>query len=475
MRSIRWKLILAASLVVSVPVLILNRYAVQSFDRFTRKALEEEMIGHARLIGSQYLGLPRESPDRPGRIPDARFIEMVRTCAPRIQSRVQILAPDGTVLVDSDPNAPSGASLADLPHIARAIGGRYGPDWRLTPDRKFVFYFAALPIPDGDRVAGIVHVTRHTGPITTAIRKMILDLRLTLAASVGAAVLLSTLLAHTLTGRLRRLTRAAQDYAKGESILDVPVRGRDEIAQLGAALARMSRDIEQRYRYNQDFVSTVIHELRSPITAIRGAAEILAQGAADNAPARDKFLNNILFEVQRTERMVGALNALTKLDTDIAHEPREDVDYGACVRAILDRLGPTFDPGHAPISLKLPDFPIRARVVSGRIEQVLANLLENAVRYTPPTGRIDVTVEEGPGRTVVTRVADTGCGIAPSNLGRVFDRFFTTEPKGQPREYGSGLGLAVAKTIVESHRGTIAAESAPGQGATFTFVLPAAG
>ena len=103
----------------------------------------------------------------------------------------------------------------------------------------------------------------------------------------------------------------------------------------------------------------------------------------------------------------------------------------------------------------------------------MGNLLDNAARYTPASGCIEVRVEAGPDDTVVTSVRDTGCGIAPSNLGKVFDRFFTTEPKDKPKDYGSGLGLAIAKSIVENHQGRIWVESTPGQGTTFFFSLPA--
>jgi two-component system phosphate regulon sensor histidine kinase PhoR len=211
-----------------------------------------------------------------------------------------------------------------------------------------------------------------------------------------------------------------------------------------------------------------------PITAIKGAAELLEHGAYGREDARVKFLGNIRFEADRLARLVWELNELTKLDAEIPHAQKERVDYGACVREIVDRLTSTLDAGHAAIRVTVPDKPVFARVIPGRIEQVVGNLIDNAVRYTPADGRIDVRVAPGPDQTVLTTVQDTGCGIAPSNLAKVFDRFFTTEPKDKPKDYGSGLGLAIAKSIVEAHQGRIRVESVPGQGAAFTFSLPQA-
>ena len=255
--------------------------------------------------------------------------------------------------------------------------------------------------------------------------------------------------------------------------LDVRVGGRDEIAELARALNHMAAELQRTNQYNREFISTVMHELKMPITAIKGAAELLEQGAFAKEEARVKFLGNIRFETERLARMVWELNELTKLDTEMPHASKEKTDYGRCVRDIVERFETTLDSPHATIRVVLPAKPVFARILPGRIEQVVGNLLDNAVRYTPASGLIEVTVEPGADSTVVTCVRDTGCGIAPSNLAKVFDRFFTTEPKDRPKDYGSGLGLAIAKSIVEHHQGSIAVESTLGQGATFSFRLPA--
>jgi two-component system sensor histidine kinase ChvG len=471
MRSIRWKIMLTAFFIVFLPIYSLNRYAVKSFDRFTSKALEEEMISHAFMFGEQYktmvLGLGES------RIKDMRteFAELLRLYGPQLHSHLRVLSPRGIVLFDSDMDSTVGADLSGCTEIVKAMRGRYGARWRVTDDRKYVYYYSALPLLHENTLVGIAYVVRHTSQITGAIKIMLHDQRFAMVMSILFGALLSAVLAQTMTRRLRRLTQASIEYARGHAPLDLNIKGEDEIGDLGRAVTYMAEEIERRNEYNRDFVSTIMHEMKTPVTAIKGAAEVLEGGAVDKKDARKKFLGNIRYEADRLTRMVGELSELTKLDVETLRGQKEKVDYCTCIREILDRIIPTFDEDRATFTASIPGDAIPTMVMPGRIEQVVANLLENAFRYTPTTGHVKLVVSRD-GRDVLTCVKDTGPGITAGSAYRIFERFYTTEPKGVPKEYGSGLGLAVAKSIVENHHGRIWATSDPGEGATFTFSLP---
>jgi two-component system, OmpR family, sensor histidine kinase ChvG len=470
--SIRWKLVLTSALLVFLPVYFLNRYAIEAFDRFTREALEEEMISHAMMLGEQYKVLVLAARDD-GALDDA-FGDMVRLSGSRLKSQFTILTPDGRVHARSGTPHLADNDVKGLPEVARALGGRYGARNALTEDRQYMYYYIALPVVQDGKLVAVVHVARHTGPIIKAIKRMTQGQRLAMFSALGLAILASAVLALTLTRRLRLLTRASMDYARGDAAMDIRIRGRDEIGELARAFNHMTAEIEKRSRYNRDMISTVMHELRAPLTAIKGACEVLDQGAADNPEARRKFLSNIVFETDRMTRMVRQLGKLTELDTEDLRGKKQTVDYVETVRKIVERLVPAVPPGSAHIEVSLPDDAIAVRIFPDRIQQVIANLVENAVRYTPADGRIELAVEPGPARCVTTTVRDTGCGIAEANIGRLFDRFFTTEPKDRATAYGSGLGLAIARSIVENHQGSIRAESQAGAGAAFIFTLPVA-
>ncbi|MEI6217506.1 MAG: HAMP domain-containing sensor histidine kinase [bacterium] len=473
MKSIRWKIVLLCVIVIVVPVLLLNYYTVSVFNRFTTRDLEEHMIHSAFMVSEQYKSLLDES----GCIDEFRRTNLTQTVnafSREIQARIQVLSPAGLVLCDSSTNAAENVDVLMLPEVVSALAGKYRARSALTEDRQYMYYFIAYPVMKEGHVCGVVHVSRHTSNIVRTINRMIKVQRITTAAAIMIGILLATVLAYSITSRLRRLTTATMAFASGDAPFAVSVRGGDEVADLARAISLMATEIKRTNQYNREFISTVMHELKMPITAIKGAAELLEQGAFNKDEARVKFLGNIRFEVDRLARMVWELNELTKLDIEIPRAQKEKVDYGMCVKEIVERFEPTLDVQHARICVTVPERPIHARVIPGRIEQVLGNLIDNAVRYTPSSGRIEIEVNTESDNTITTSVHDTGCGISASNLGKVFDRFFTTEPKDKPKDYGSGLGLAIARSIVESHQGRIWVESTPGQGTTFFFSLPTA-
>lgn len=473
MRSIRAKLVIASFLIVLLPIYFLNRYAIRSFDKFTSHALEEEMITEATVLGEYYRAIVLSTRDKSAEGRQQEFQRLLESFGDKVQSRLQILSPGGIVLFDSRDPAVVGADLSARRSVASAMRGQYEAEWDVTPDVRFVYYYVPMPVLENGRVVGIAYVSHHTGQITKAITRMKDDQRMALLVAVAFAAVISLLLAQTMTRRLRALTRAARNFATGtESTLDLRIRGNDEIAELARAVDNMATEIERRNDYNRDFMSTVMHELKTPVTAIRGAVEVLQEGAVDDAEARQRFLENIRYEADRLMRLAGELGELTKLDVETLRGQREQLDYCDCVRGVLERLMPTFDQEHAAFKAEIPDDAIQVRVAPGRIEQVISNILENAFRYTPADGNVVLSVELTDQDAVVTSVCDSGPGVAEAQLARVFERFYTTEPRGEPRDYGSGLGLSIARSIVENHQGRIWAESPSGEGARIIFSLP---
>ncbi len=474
MRSLRWKILLTCVAIVFIPIYLLNRHALEFFDWFARTDLQNQINHHAFMVGERYRELQAlEPPADPARWAD--FERWLRRGAAEMGARVQITDLAGRVRFDSAEPGAVGASLIARPEIAEAVTGAYSARTRLTPDRRFMYFHIARPVKDeARRTLAVVYVSRHSDPIVQAIRQMVGRQRLATALALGLAALAALVLAFTLTRRLRALQRSARRFASGEGPLDPPLRGGDEIAQLDRAVHAMAEELAARQVYNRDFIGTTLHELRTPLTAIRGAAELLRDGADAQPEARRRFIGNILYQTQRLNRLVGELRELTRLDAEPATARGAAADYGAFLREALARLEETFPQPHAAVALELPPDPLAVILTPHRLEQVLNNLLDNALRYTPADGRVTIRVTRTDARQVRTEVADTGCGISADNLPRVFDRFFTTERHTAPTAHGSGLGLAIAQSIIRQHRGRIWAESAPGQGARFTFELPLA-
>lgn len=461
--SIRWKIALLCVVLALGPVIVLNNYTVKTFDGFTRRVHEDQMISYARVVGDEIL---RQRPD----IESTGFVERLRQYEQRFGVRLQVIGPDGIVQMDSSDTPDVGKDVGGERDIARALGGRYGSRTYLLPDRSLFYYYIALPLMEQEELVAVVRAIAHTREITRAISRIYMDFQRMMWIVGGVAVFAAILLSLTLTRRLRQLTQAAHSFARGDSTLTLKPKGRDEIGQLERAFSRMAQELAERNAQQGNLLASTIHELKTPITGIKGAVQMLRdEGALDDPVSRDRFLGNIDISSDRLLRMVEQLAALSKLRAEELRGRKVKVKYGAFVKESVSRLFPL-----PPVRIEVvcPESDRDILLIPERMEQVLANLLDNAIRYTPPEGQITVTVQFVTGG-VETVVRDTGSGIEAADLAQIFEHFFTTVPRNHLREFGMGLGLSIAQAIIQNHGGMLRAESEPGKGSTFRFTLPA--
>lgn len=298
--------------------------------------------------------------------------------------------------------------------------------------------------------------------------------------AVGAALLLGTFLAWRIATPIRQLTSAAEQIAAGSSPTSrVAIRTRDEIGQLAASFDRMAGSLAQADERRRRMTADIAHELRTPLSVIQGQVEAIQDGVF---PADPQHLAPIHDEVLLLNRLVEDLRTLALAEAGHLQLQKGPVDPAALVA----RVGASFSPlaGEKTVELEVdaaPDIP-RMMLDAHRIEQVLTNLLANAFRHTPEGGRVVVRASlrsddpgqrsEGRSEGLVVQVCDTGSGIPASDLPYVFDRFWRGDKSRSRDRGGAGLGLAIARQLVEAHDGRIWVESAPGEGTCFAFELP---
>nr|WP_274036032.1 HAMP domain-containing sensor histidine kinase [Streptomyces sp. MMBL 11-1] len=290
---------------------------------------------------------------------------------------------------------------------------------------------------------------------------------LVLALTVGASVFAGARLVRP----LHALTGAAQRMRDGERPESVPVSGDDEVGRLAAAFNDMSAHRARLEEQRKAMVSDVAHELRTPLSNIRGWLEAAQDGLADPDPA---FVSSLLEEAVLLQHIIDDLQDLAAADAGELRLRPEPVGAGellsqvaAAHQARAENAGVTL-----AVEATAPDLALRADPV--RLRQAVGNLVSNAVRHTPEGGRVTLrasTSEEG-GGTVLVEVADTGSGIPPEDLPHVFDRFWRAEKSRSRRTGGSGLGLAIVRKLVEAHGGTVDATSVEGEGSAFVLRLP---
>ncbi|MBC7173249.1 MAG: HAMP domain-containing protein, partial [Polyangiaceae bacterium] len=320
--------------------------------------------------------------------------------------------------------------------------------------------FLALPIRLGGETRGVVYVVRSTTPVMQDLYRIREGLAKLLVFALSITIAVTLLLSLSITRPLARLARSARRIAGGER--DVPIEGggHGEIGELADAFATMTKRLDDRLVYARDFAADVAHELKSPLTSIRGAAELLDEGAADDPRARARFLGNIRLDVERLDRIVSRLLELGRIEA-ATHE-RVPVDLVALAEAVGSRTE-TPDVVVRVEATGIPALSLRA----SDADAALQNVIENAVRFSPAGSAVVVRIEAKEDEVVV-HVVDRGPGIGAADLPKIFDRFFTTDIDRN----GTGLGLAIAKSAMQTHGGSIEASSRLGEGTIVRLRFP---
>ena len=286
---------------------------------------------------------------------------------------------------------------------------------------------------------------------------------LLLAALVGAALAagLSFVLARSIARPVGRVAAASNALAAGETPGTLPEEGSRELASLARAFNEMAEQLASSRESERNFLLSVSHELKTPLTAIRGYAEGLAEGAFSS----DEASGTILVESRRLERLVRDLLDLARMNRHEFAVQRHPVDLAGVAREAVARHEASAKGFGTTLTAEGSEAWVEAD--QDRLLQVASNLVENALRETPPGGAVTVRAEAA---SLV--VSDTGPGIDARDLPYAFDRFFLYDKHGRERPVGSGLGLAIVKQLTEAMGGTVTVTSAPGKGATFTVTLP---
>jgi histidine kinase len=290
------------------------------------------------------------------------------------------------------------------------------------------------------------------------------------AAAVLVAVLISLLFSRSILRPLRDMMQASQHIAEGHYDERVQVGGADELGQLAERFNRMAEKLHQVETMRRQLIGDVSHELRTPLTAIKGSMEGLMDGIL---PASDETYQQIHQEADRLNRLVDDLQELSRVEAGAYELDLRPTQLAPLLETVSKRFRQQFETKRVGLDLNLPAGLPPVRADEHRILQVLSNLTANALQYTPAGGTVTINAARA-GESVQITVRDTGAGIAPDHLAQLFDRFYRVDKsRSRAAGGGSGIGLTIAKYLVEAHGGEIRAESeGVGKGSAFSFTLP---
>jgi two-component system sensor histidine kinase ChvG len=342
-----------------------------------------------------------------------------------------------------------------------------------APDRTPVIT-AAKRLPDG---TGSILLTANARDITRIVRAERSSVLLVILAAATVSVLLSLFLARTIVRPIRKLARAAVRVRMGRSdeiaIPRMPGR-RDEIGQLSRALSDMSAALSHRINATEAFAADVSHEIKNPLASLRSALEGLER--VEDPDLQKQLLDVANDDVRRIDRLISDISDASRVDAELARAKFDPIDIGKMLEQLLAAREQRTSNQGVHIAFARPAKDV-AKVMGdgGRLERVFGNLLDNAVSFSPEGGLVEILATPD-GEEIVIHVADQGPGVLPEQREQVFHRFHSDRPDGEAFGKHSGLGLAIAKTIVEGHQGTIRILDRPdGQpGAFFEIRLPKA-
>jgi len=384
-----------------------------------------------------------------------------------VDLRVYITDAQGRILFNSEDRQNIGADYSGWRDVRLTLAGAYGArTTRADPQdpTSSVLYVAAPVVVDG-KTAGVLTVVKPTTNINALYKNAKPRiLRIGLLA-VAAAIILSFIVSIWITRPIKRLTQYANDVREGKRVV-LPKLGRSELREMGLAFEKM-RDALEGKKYVEGYVQTLTHEIKSPLSAIRGAAELLEEGMAPEKQAR--FLSNIRNETNRIQDIVDRMLVLSELESKRTLEKVETVSLDALTKAVLESKEPVISKKKLNVTVQAGD-DISVRGDPFLLHQALSNLVQNAVDFSPAGGQIMLAGRMEKGIAYLS-VEDCGPGIPDFAGERVFEKFFSMQRPDTGKK-STGLGLNFVREVATLHRGEIRLANRPEGGLRATLILP---
>ena len=402
---------------------------------------------------------------------DSEVLDLLATARQYANGKLEAIPPK-TMIVFRAADGSTTAEGTDL-GVELVVLEDESAHWGITNGVEYV----AVPRVSGGTVVGTDFVMRpapdqglggRLGSTMGFLQEQWLQLLVAGAIAAAIALVMARLLALGMTKPLRDMASAARSMATGDYSVRVETRSRDEVGQLATVFNRMVSELQSVEQLRRDLVGNVSHELKTPISALRAHLENVLDGVEE--PDRET-LQVMLQQSERLSALVDQLLELSRLESGDLPLEREEVPLALLVSEVVSEVKVSQPGRDVEVENRIPTDLAPVWADRGRVHQVLFNLLDNAVRFSPPGAGVTISATREDGMCVVS-VADAGPGISAESLPRVFERFYRVDPARARAGGGTGIGLAIAKSVVEAHGGHIRAESEEGKGSVFTFDLP---
>lgn len=466
LQSLRSRLVLSTLLITLLGFVVVVIVFTQSLPVLSSQEKQRELEEQAHRFAGQ---VTTEIYMRRGST--GQLTQELNLASQLLHERIIIARSNGLPIFDSARRTPyyKGVSQNLTPTDLRV----HGPVTTFGP-HNLVLFRSPIKGTHGHRNGGTVVLIAQAADLRPGVSSLVNVSVIAAGTALVVWLLIALFFTYSVGRPLLLITWATRRMASGDYSARVPVTGSGELARLAAVFNEMAQQVQTSDRTLKDFLANVSHDLRTPLTMITGFSEALLDGTA--APEEAEGSAAVIHEEAiKMQHLVNDLMQLTRLESGLFHLERHPVDLRSLADSTIDRIRRVHANQALPALRNLvPDNLPRALVDAERMERVLRNLIENAVRYTPGDGAIEVWARRVDAGWMEISVRDTGAGITADDVSRVFERFYRAD-KSRERGHGhSGLGLAIVREIVEAHGGQVAVESEVGRGTEFRMTVPIA-
>ena len=472
-RTLRGRVIVTYFIVVIISLLLASVFFLFFLTRYTRNRDKHDLLREVTTLAKDVKDLERgtasvsQAPGRQAKPASSVTQGVVNAAGDVLAAKLLVVVPDGTVVLQSRAGPDLGSSV-DLPAGVFSKGPLITEHYFKGLGRDYLFATAPTRVGVGQGYLMALKPVEQVGSVAGSLVGYLVIAGL---IALAASMLLALYLSGALSRPIREVTAAARKMSAGDYRVEVPVRGSDETAELARDFNDMAGRVRSAYQQQRNFVGNVSHELRTPLTSIEGFSQALLDGVSRSEEERRRSLQIINVESKRLVRVLRDLLLLSQIDAGDLRPDRRPVDLVDIMRKLESIYIPRAEVEGISLRVEPPGPSLSIFTDPDRLERVLTNLLDNALKYSGDEGAVTLcaTARED---AVEISVADTGPGIAPEALPRIFDRFYRVEKSRSKKHGGSGLGLSISKELVWTLGGTISVKSTLGSGTTFTVTVP---
>ena len=469
--KIIWKFLGACVALIVVVVFILNFFVGLKLREYYEQNISDRLLSNAVLIADiLQVGSLKLSQDV--------IQNKTKELSDKLDVRITILDADGEVLSDSESDPALMETHKDRLEVVRAIKEGFGESDRFSDTLGYSMKYVALAIKDNDRLMGIVRVALPLQDVEAQIRVIYRIVTIAGITAIAIVFIIGYFISKSITNPIREMKEIAQNIAKGDFTKRVKAHSNDELGALAKSLNKMADELQSQIdslknmdRVRTDFVANVSHELKTPLTSIKGFVETLEDGAIDDKDNAERFLSIIKKYTERLGNIINDLLSLSELELGKDRLIKTRFDLKGVVDEVSLGFGHAIAVKNESVKLELSGSDFYINADKAKIEQVLVNLIDNAVKYNKEGGVVTISLTDSKD-SVIIAVKDEGQGIPDKYLSRIFERFYRVDKARSSQLGGTGLGLAIVKHIVLLHGGDVHIESQVDRGTKVTVTLP---